>query len=236
MRLSILARSTLISENAPVEKNEQGFSLIEALVVLAISSMLLLILTSTISLARSQNIRLAEHSRIAGDQFYADLQLQAMLDRIYVDPLLQSYGAQPSLTNRRAALHTEESWAQLDSDVAFRGTSESFEFSTRLETSDDVSTPRVTIAWVDRADGRQLSMTIDGETIVWPVLYDVQTRFKFLTLDGDLVETFPPALNASRSLSRTRPRVTDRNPILLPKSILAYREDLGAPVFIVDVP
>lgn len=207
---------------------EQGFSLIEALIVLAISSMLLLVLTSTISLARSQNLRLAEHTRLAGDQFYADLQLQAMLDRLYIDPLLQAYGAQPSQSNRRAALHTEASWAELNSDVAFEGTSEMFEFSTRMELPDGVSTPRVTIAWVDQIDGRRLSMTVEEEVILWPVLYDAQTRFRYLTRENELTETFPPALTSSRN--------AERNPILLPKSIMAYREDRGEPVFIVDVP
>ena len=190
--------------------------------------MLLLVLTSTISLARSQNLRLAEHTRLAGNEFYADLQLQAMMDRIYVDPLLQSYGAQPSLSDPRAALHTEESWALLDSDVAFEGTSDSFEFSTRLELAEEVSTPRVTIAWSDQNEGRRLSMTIDGQTVLWPVLYDSRTQFRYLTLENELVETFPPAPTNSRD--------EDSNPILLPKSIMAYREDRGEPVFIVDVP
>ena len=228
MRSSIPPETTSTLKRSTELDSDQGFSLIEALIVLAISSMLLLVLTSTISLARSQNQRLAEHTRLAGNEFYADLQLQAMMDRIYVDPLLQSYGAQPSLSDPRAALHTEESWALLDSDVAFKGTSDSFEFSTRLELADEVSTPRVTIAWSDQNEGRRLSMTIDGQTVLWPVLYDTRTQFRYLTLENELVETFPPAPTNSRD--------EDSNPILLPKSIMAYREDRVEPVFIVDVP
>lgn len=211
--------------------SDHGFSLIEAIIVLAISSMLLLVLTSTISLARTQNLRLADHARLSGDKFYADLQIQALLDRLYIDPLLQAYGAQPSLNDRRAALHTEQSWSDLDSDVAFEGNSERFTFST-LALGDDEAVPqRVEIAWIDERDGRRMSMSLGGAPpVIWPVLYDSQTRFRFRDDEGELLDIFPEP--PERSLSR---RVAT-DPTLLPTSILAYRDDIGEVVFIVDVP
>ncbi|MEL6687293.1 MAG: type II secretion system protein [Pseudomonadota bacterium] len=212
-----------------------GFSLVEALVILAISSVLLFVLTSTIGLSRDQNARLAEHSRLAGDKLYADLQLQALLDSLYIDPLLQASGAKPSVSNRRAAIHTQQSWAELDSDIAFEGNSEAFEFTTQYH-ADGARPVPAQVQWIDSVDGRRLSVNLEGRVITWPVIYDPQTRFRYLTPDNQLLDMFPPPQlqsNESRLVGGNAPIA---NPILVPKAIMAYREDTRQVVFIVDVP
>jgi prepilin-type N-terminal cleavage/methylation domain-containing protein len=210
------------------DKGQDGFSLIEALVVLVVSSVLLFILTSAIGFARDQNTRLAEHSRLAGNKLYADLQLQALLDSLYIDPLLQANGAKPSLSNRRAVTFMQDSWADLESDVAFEGNSESFEFLTQYHANSAAPVP-TQVRWLDTANGRRLSVT-------WPVLYDPQTRFQYIGPSNETLDIFPPPRQQSRENRLNTGEVAAQSPILVPKAIIAYREDTRKVVFIVDVP
>lgn len=215
------------------DPGQGGFSLVEALVVLAVSSILLVVLTNALSQSRAQNLRLEDHFRLTGDAFYADLQLQALLSGLYIDPLLQPSGAQPSRSDRRLNIHTEQSWAALGSDVAFKGTSEGFDFFTQYyENGAPVSAE---VRWIDTLEGRRLSLTLDGRNIVWPVLYDPQTRFSYLTQDGQVQNIFPPPMTRTQN-SEAFTRSERQSPILVPKAIMAYREDTQKTVFIVDVP
>lgn len=215
-------------------REESGFSLIEALVVLAVSSVLLVVLTNTMSQSRAQNAQLAEHFRLTGDAFYADLQLQALLSGLYIDPLLQPSGARPSRIEQRLNFHTEGSWTTSESDVAFRGTSEAFEFSTQFQ-ADGAKPVPAKVRWIDTMEGRKLSLTLGEDEAVWPVLYDPQTRFRYMSSEGELLENFPPAPVRAR-FGQAPSRTDQPSPIAVPKAIMAYRDDIQKVVFIVDVP
>jgi prepilin-type N-terminal cleavage/methylation domain-containing protein len=210
---------------------EDGFSLVEALVVLAISSVLLVTLTGMIGLTREHNQRLAEHSEMTGSRLYIDLQLQSVLDRLYIDPLLQPEGFMLSRNDSRAGFYNERDWREREQSrpPAFRGTPERFEFSARFMEGRQQAIRPVSVYWNEEADGRRMAMTLDNQTVVWPVVYDPAVRFAYLNEDEALVQTYPAPSTDNEAVRQT-------DAIFVPKAVMAYREDTAEVVFVLDVP
>jgi len=172
-------------------KSDAGFSLIEALVVLAISSLLLVVLTDTLVASQRGHLRLEDHFERRGEAFYLDLQMQALIDHIYVDPLLSQSGWQPALNDRRAPLMTSAQWRQQQRDPVFQGseTTVTGEVRNILDGRGAVETFR--LSWVDSQSSRQIRLIVGDMDVTWPRQFPRSTVFRFFTGSGQLVEQWP---------------------------------------------
>ncbi|MEM7728816.1 MAG: prepilin-type N-terminal cleavage/methylation domain-containing protein [Pseudomonadota bacterium] len=210
---------------------DAGFSLIEALVVLAVSGALMVALTSILNFSRVSNMRLADHAARQGDMFYTDLQAQSVVDRIYEDPLLQVSGRLPSRASRDGELYSERLWQSREGPVLFSGDETSFTLLARSIVSASGDPEAVTLRW-DRTDddGSRLVMVSGEQQITWPTVFPDLVEFRYMSETGEYSSTFP--------VKQERPAFerAQLDPVAKPTAIMAVDTATQIPSLILDVP
>ena len=215
---------------APAE-SEAGFSLIEALVVLAISSFLLVVLTDTLIASQRGHQRLEDHFERRGEVFYLDVQMQALINHLYVDPLLQQSGWQPAINDRRSALFTPQQWRQRDRAPVFEGQPEKFSGEIRNVLSGHSVVEPFQISWVETRKGRQIRLIAGDMDVTWPRYFPGSTQFRFASGSGRLVEQWPvqPDRAAERPNEQTEAAI-------LPDAIHFFDTSRSLTLAVYDVP
>jgi type II secretory pathway pseudopilin PulG len=211
---------------------EAGFSLVEALVVMAVSAMLLSVLTSILSFSRASNQRLADHAIRQGDQFYTDLQAQTMTDYFYLDPLLQSRGRRAAANDRDGRFFTQDQWASRDGSMAFEGDETAFSMQARSVLDQSGTIETVSLRWRTDQEGRKLTLSVGDDLIEWPTLYPDGSEFRYMIAPGEYVRKFPPEETDRRAFQRTE----DPDPTQRPMAIMAVTPATNIPHLILDLP
>lgn len=211
--------------------SDAGFSLIEALVVLAISSLLLVVLTDTLVASQRGHLRLEDHFERRGEAFYLDLQMQALMDHIYVDPLLSQSGWQPALNDRRALLMTSAQWRQQQRDPVFQGSEATVAGEVRNILDGRGAVEPFRLSWMDSQSGRQIRLIVGVMDVTWPRQFPRSTVFRFATDSGQLVEQWP-IIQSGRS-SRTNETLPTA---ALPNAIHLFDKSRSMTLAVYDVP
>lgn len=211
--------------------SDAGFSLIEALVVLAISSLLLVVLTDTLVASQRGHLRLEDHFERRGEAFYLDLQMQALIDHVYVDPLLSQSGWQPALNDRRAPLMTSAQWRQQQRDPVFQGSEATVTGEVRNILDGRGAVEPFQLNWVDSQSGRQIRLLVGDMDVTWPRHFPRGTVFRFATDSGRLVEQWP----VTQSPRSDRVNEVSASPTL-PNAIHLFDKSRSMTLAVYDVP
>lgn len=154
---------------------EAGFSLIEALVVLAISATLLSVVTPLLMSSHRVSQQLDRVFTSQSDMFFFELQLREIFAAVE-DPALQVATG----TGRAEGL------------VGLRGDGTRMSVPVRNLFGLGRDAERVELGWTAEADDRRLRAATEDLDLRWPVVFGPDSRFYYVSTDGRVHTAWPP--------------------------------------------
>jgi len=178
-----MSHSTLQSQE--IDLTEAGFSIVEALVVMLIGSMLLSVLTPLLITSTRMNEKLSDVFEDRSDRIFFDLQFSELIDS-FIDTSLRS----PGLT-------TEDEERFVGTPVSFSGKAYT-PFGLSAETTD------VWVGWTRHnpdesqtlsdanTEKNRLMAKIGDRRITWPLLWPENARLFYVDGEGKTHQSWPP--------------------------------------------
>ena len=171
-------------DNEGILYSDSGFSIIEALVVMLIGSMLLSILTPMLISSQQTNEKISEIFQNREDHIFFNMQFSELLDS-FIDPALETSGL------------------AIGDDPSFIGSSVTFSAKARRPFKLTDTTSDVWIGWtkhnplqIDKSSSasgdNKLIAQIGNQWILWPQIWPDDAKFFYIDSEGEKHPSWPP--------------------------------------------